>query len=498
MVKSIKKNITKISLAGILLLATFLRLYRMKDYLGFWYDQGRDALVIWDLIHKGKFFLIGPTTGLPGIFRGPFYYYLITPFYWLGNGNPLYPYVFLVLTTVAAVWLIYKLGTSLEGEVTGYTAAILAAFSFSVVLASRWLSNPTPMLLLSMILVWGMIKVTEGKRWGWPVIAGTFGLSLFSFGSSGEFFYFPALVIFLIWQWKRRPDVRNLIYSVATFGITFAPLAIFNLRHGNILLSNFTGTFGEGSGSFVIPSLGFIKARTLVYVGIFSDKIFHSQGGIFTASLVLVGLWFLFFLPKLLKSTKIKAVMLLFFSAIVGLYFYQGNYGILYDYYMTGYYLVFLLLFAVVVGFIWKAGVVGKLFVLFLVGLFLVDNLQAAMGRFSDNCQGDASICYINQLKAIDWIYSNASGNSFNVDEYVPPVIPYAYNYLFTWLGTTKYHQLPKESQIPLLYTLYEADPPHPERLDAWLTRQKTIGKVEKGATFGGITVERRQRINEK
>jgi len=51
------------------------------------------------------------------------------------------------------------------------------------------------------------------------------------------------------------------------------------------------------------------------------------------------------------------------------------------------------------------------------------------------------------------------------------------------------------ENKVPLLYTLYEIDPPHPERLEAWLNRQKGIGKVEGSASFGGITVERRERI---
>jgi hypothetical protein len=49
--------------------------------------------------------------------------------------------------------------------------------------------------------------------------------------------------------------------------------------------------------------------------------------------------------------------------------------------------------------------------------------------------------------------------------------------------------------RVPLLYTLYEEDPPHPERLEAWLARQKGIGIVEEEESFGGITVQRRKRI---
>ena len=41
----------------LLLLAFLVRVYRIDSLLGFYFDQGRDANVIWDLWHQGKFFL---------------------------------------------------------------------------------------------------------------------------------------------------------------------------------------------------------------------------------------------------------------------------------------------------------------------------------------------------------------------------------------------------------------------------------------------------------
>lgn len=482
-------------LVSVGLIAAFvIRVFRIDQTLGFYYDQGRDASVIWDLIYKGKLFLIGPTTGLPGVFRGPYYYYLIAPFYWLGNGNPIWPYVFLTFTTVLAIALIYYLGKKIQDRTTGVIAAVIAAFSFNIFLASRWLSNPTPMLLLSLILVWGMIKVTEGKRWTWSIIATVAGLSLFSFGSSGEFFYLPALAIFLVWQWKNRPNLKNLVLSIFLFILTFAPLVLFDLRHQNILLNNLFGTFGVGSGSFGVPTLDFIKSRTAAYFGIFTNKIFQSSSNLNSIALVITGISFLAFLPKLFKNSKTKIILLLLGSAVLGLYFYRGNYGILYDYYMTGYYLIFILLFAIVLGQIWKYRI-GKIFIAVFFILFFMNNIPHIRGRMNDECNVSESICLLNQKQAIDWIYEDAGNRDFNVDVYVPPVIPYAYNYLFTWLGTTKYEKMPQDNQIPLLYTLYEVDPPHPERLQAWIDRQKGIGNIIKEEKFGGIVVQERQRI---
>ena len=112
---------------------------------------------------------------------------------------------------------------------------------------------------------------------------------------------------------------------------------------------------------------------------------------------------------------------------------------------------------------------------------------------------GRLLFCLKNQKQAIKWIYEDASGADFSFDVYVPPVIPYAYDYLFTWYPTTPEisstgSRLVSE-QIPLLYTLYEVDPPHPERLEVWQARQETIGKVEYEKIYGGIHVQRRKRL---
>ncbi|MBI1982345.1 MAG: hypothetical protein HYS68_02065, partial [Candidatus Levybacteria bacterium] len=72
---------------GILLVAAFLRLYKISDYMTFLGDEGRDALVVYGILH-GKFTLLGPTASVGGFFLGPIYYYFMAPFLWLFNYDP--------------------------------------------------------------------------------------------------------------------------------------------------------------------------------------------------------------------------------------------------------------------------------------------------------------------------------------------------------------------------------------------------------------------------
>src|SRR3989344_6030653 len=179
-------------LTAILLGAFFVRAFRVQDLLAFYFDQGRDALVIWKLWHEGKPFLIGPVTGLAGIFLGPFYYYLIAPFYLIGGGSPVYPAVFLALLTTIAIGVTYYLGWQIQSRVTGLIAAAIAGFSYYMVLAGRWLANPTPILLTSVLLLLSMWKLVEGKvkntKFLWFSLALLIGVSL-HFEAASAIFY---------------------------------------------------------------------------------------------------------------------------------------------------------------------------------------------------------------------------------------------------------------------------------------------------------------------
>ena len=479
-------------LLGITLLLGFIvRVYRVDQILGFYFDQGRDGSVIWDLFHKGKFFLIGPVTGIEGIFRGPWYYWLIAPFYFLGKGNPVWPSVFLALTTVVAAFIAYKIGEKISGKTAGIIAATIASFSYYLVYASRWLSNPTPMLLISMLLVWLMLIASKKKWWVYPLIGFLVGQAM-QFGSAAEVFYIPAVAIFLIWQ-RKNLNLKVLVLSGIAFLIPFLPQIVFDFKHQHILFNNIKKFF-LADQSFKMSFWQVVKIRIPFYYDVFTSKIWLGEKKLLQAFLLFALIFLVIKFKEIWSKKGFRILLLMFVSPLIGMLFFQGNYGNIYDYYFTGYYLIFVLIFSILLSSLSK-NILGKIVLVFFLFFFLKINLPLVRNYIVSGVDGPTTVAFGNQKQAIDWIYKDANGKPFNVDVYVPPVIPYAYNYLFTWLGTTKYKQLPLEENIPLLYTLYEVDPPHPERLDAWMKKQKGIGKIIKEETFGGITVQRRLRF---
>ena len=188
-------------------------------------------------------------------------------------------------------------------------------------------------------------------------------------------------------------------------------------------------------------------------------------------------------------DNKFKVLFFLFLAPFIGTLFFVSNLGGFYDYYFTGYYLIFILFFSTVFIKITQYKF-GKYILLLFLLIFVYKNFVSYSSEYQKPINHAEIIAFKNQELAIDWIKNDVTGD-FNVDVYVPPVIPYAYDYLFLWKSLGN-----QEKQAKLLYTLYEVDPPHPERLNAWLARQEGIGNVVYEERFGGITVQRRERIN--
>ena len=484
--------------AFLLLTAFFLRIFRISTLLDFHFDQGRDALVIWDLWHKGKLFLIGPVTGLDGVFLGPLYYYLIAPFYLIGKGNPVFPSVFLSFLVTLGLFFLYQTGKLLGDKKLGLTVLVIGTFSNYFIFSGRWLSNPTPIYLTSILVFYLMLKICLSAKlhwYFWPLLYFLAGIS-FHFEAASAVFYLPILIVFTFWQ-SRKINLKTLLFSVGLLFFTFLPQFIFNFKHGNLILNNLFRELPKTEPS--TASLWRIAIdREKALWEVFANKIFP-QKGVWALLFGVTAAWGLVKLKKQAKFQTIFKLFLIFLGIpFVGYLLYRGNYGILYDYYLTGYYLILILPFALG---LWALGRVrlGFLILPVFIILFMIRNLELTGRKLATDPTLGRDIFISNQEAALDWIFKDAKGSEFNVDVYVPPVLPYSYDYLFKWYPTTAAFRDREIKQIevlvPLLYTLYEIDQPHPERLDAWLRRQKSIAKVEKEAQFGGITVQRRFRL---
>ncbi len=239
----------------IILFAGFLRFYRLEDYMTFLGDEGRDALVIKDLLVNGHLPFIGPPTSVGNIYLGPMYYYMMSvpmAIFWL---NPIAAAGMNAMIGILTVMLIYYVGKRWFGEIAGLISALLYSVSPVTTYYSRSSWNPNPTPFFTLLAIFAMYEAHKSKNLNWLVLTGIFtGLAM-------QMHYlaiilipiFSVLVLIeicrkFIWREQIKNIFTGIHAGVAGFILTLVPLILFDLKHDFLNSRAFITILG-GSGA---------------------------------------------------------------------------------------------------------------------------------------------------------------------------------------------------------------------------------------------------------
>lgn len=225
-----KRFIPFLPIVAILMLATYLRLYRIADYMTFLGDEGRDVLIVKRMIVDHKFTLLGPTASVGGFFMGPIYYYFMLPFLWAWNLNPVGPAIMVALFGIATVLLVYIVGIQWFSRPVAIISSLLYAVSPIVIAYSRssWNPNIVPFFaLLSMYLLGAAVLKDKYHFLFYVGLCAGIGVQL-------HYIYLFLIVtqgVFLVIHY-RKLNFITILYLVLGFCLGFSPFLAFELRHG--------------------------------------------------------------------------------------------------------------------------------------------------------------------------------------------------------------------------------------------------------------------------
>lgn len=475
----------------------FFRCYRQSELLGFYFDQGRDAKMATEIVSLKNFPAIGPTTGIEGLFLGPFWFYLITPGYFFGHGDPAIASYFICFLESLTIPLIYFLLKKYWSVKSAVIASVFWAFSHYLIRSSRWFSNPSPLPFFVVLIIWFLTKIFKEKQSRyWPVVFLLIGLSL-QLEAASAIFFIPIIIVVSFFNFSeiKKIKLKTWFLSAVSFGVLLLPQLAFEIKNNFLITKNFigflTGKINSDSGkSWAIPSLDFISKRITDYYNSFFSKLDTNVTwvSLFFLSLFIIGIIFL--IIKNIRDKFLQIILCWLFIPLILLLFFVGNYGNLYDYYLTGFFPAFIILFSIAI-----ASFLSYFSIAIVFYLFYTVNIPPLINYISAGTDGPQHITLGNEKQAVLKVCSETKSKDYNVDIYVPPVIIHSYDYLFDWYKREKKCDPQNNFQVSLLYTIYEVDPPHPERLDVWLKRQDSIGKIVREEKFGGIVVQERQRI---
>lgn len=352
----------------IILIAAFVRLYRINDYMHFLGDEGRDALVVKRMVVDLDPTFIGPITSVGNIYLGPIYYYFMTPFMILSGMNPVGPAIMIALMSLGTIILLYKIGYEYFDRNAAIISSLLYALSPFVIIYSRFSWNPNAVPFFALLIIYSLIKVIADNEIKWLWLTGlSLGIILQLHYIS--LMFVPIIILSLLVY--RKLSLKNIFILIISFVIPLIPYLAFEF-HNNFPNITTAIRFVTKSG----PSATFAFTR---FGGIIKDLTYRA----FLRLVVIEGVilsWLLMFVvissvitifikdKKYIKNKAFIIILLWYGVSIIIFGFYKGA---IYDYYMVQFLPFPALIIGIVFAWLIKKRTIGKILAVVLFSLIL-------------------------------------------------------------------------------------------------------------------------------
>ena len=254
-------------LAIVLLLACFLRVYKLPEIFVFGIDEEYQAYLAQTIIKNFHIIWVG-VSSTADFYLGPFWTYLTSGLLYLSKGDPLITGYFAAFLGTVTTLIVYLVGSRLYGNKTGLLAALLYSSLPLIVYFDQKYWNVSLVPMLSLVLLLSIYSSRKNEKW-WIVFALAYGLvfhihlSLAPFG-----------LVALIWRIRQKSKIQTRTYflGVLAFLAVISPLIVFDYFHkwSNItfparLVSNPDKESDRVSPLYKINALGQTLGR-LVYL----------------------------------------------------------------------------------------------------------------------------------------------------------------------------------------------------------------------------------------
>ena len=248
--KELKKQILKnkievILLAIILIVAVFVRFYRINELHFFTYDQARDNLIVKRILVDHKWTLLGPQSSMRGVYLPPFYYYTLVPILWLSRLNPVGVDIYTATIGVLTVLLIWFMIREFFGKIPSLIIGALYATSPLVVELSHRAWNPNTQPFFILLTIFFLARLFKTRKEIYLVLTSlVFGYAVNL--HYGALCLAPLWFFAFIWSWLKLKKKKLILLAVFILFLFGAPLILFDLRHQFMLTKNVYTHFFAG------------------------------------------------------------------------------------------------------------------------------------------------------------------------------------------------------------------------------------------------------------
>lgn len=401
---------------------SYLRFFNLEKRFVFDWDQENICYLVKNIIN-GKLTLIGPrVVSDAGFFLGPYFSYLLVPFFLLTKLHPKALIFFVIFVNILFFWLSFFLLKKIFGK------------TISILFLSFWTINfflihfdtvgwwPVILPLGIIVTFYFLEKIyKKNKLSDWIILGLVLGFFVnmhFQFVFI-VFFSFIFLLILLIK--KEIPlDKKNLFLFLASFILMFSPLFIFDLRHQFLNTKAFFNFF-FGSEKALNKDLSIwwsVFGNFLKPLIVLGDP-FKNQWPI--KIFYFLNLFIIFFLLKKEKGFKKR-----FFQSLFILWIFFPLAFMFWGKRPAEYYFIFLypFIFLTLINFFTKIKKLSILILILIVIFFLTK--ENIFSTFKNNYFG-----FYYKEKVAKIIKKKTEGKKFNISFDVPLGMNYGFNYFF-------------------------------------------------------------------
>ncbi len=275
----------KIMFLILLFFGVLIRIHYLFTKSFFVNDQGRDLLILSQMLLRKRPVLIGPSTSfftsIGNLPFGPHYYYFLFPFFLFSKKPEI---IGLSLVLIYFISILFLIKSKKISNLAKVISLILITFSINSIYYSTFIWN----LNVAMVFGFSIFLIFlnwEDKLLEKPILLFLLGIAL---GSTfqmhyGTFFLVTGLSIKLFFK-----KTQSIIYLVLGIILSFIPFLIFEVRHNFLLTKMATllfNSFPKQSASVNIKNT-FVTLSRFYFPAFINSVNFHILLGIIASAII--------------------------------------------------------------------------------------------------------------------------------------------------------------------------------------------------------------------
>lgn len=417
----------------ILLIGVFFRTYAVVDRFEYAHDADLYSWIVKDILVDHHFRLIGQQTSAAGVYIGPLFYYLLVPFFFLFNMDPIGALVFSVILGIFTILSYYFVFKNIFNKTIGYITTYLYSVTLVTSGMDRWI---VPTITTSLWSVWyfyilmNILKKDYSRLWILGVLIGL--VWHIHIALVPTLAAVPVAIFFA----KKLPNIQQFKKFLMVLVATNLPYLIFELKHGFSqtisIINNFGGDFGGGTGIYKLELI-LIKLSSNTLNLYFQPEIpgfLNNQWFFVFMTLVILG----FVKFELLRLKQAVVLLVWILGPII---FFTISSSLISEYYFSNLYIIFLLILALGAYFIYSKSRILKVAVIILLLLLGLRNSYYLINQYYYE-KG-----YLERKHTMEFIKNDAYQKGYpciSVNYITSPGENVGFRYLF-WLNNMHVNQ---------------------------------------------------------